>query len=132
MEKRTLEELASAIYQKEQELMDQEDRYYRARRLFEARMDTLSDRRFHLIRLIEQEQEKMTHILTHYEVGRQEAEEFYRACQQLQDEAEWGYREGVQRVELEHEEKQQQLRLECSRLEEELHKLRRVYNDTDD
>lgn len=132
MEKHTRDELASAIYGKEQELMDKEESYYRAQRLLETRLDTLSDRRFRLIQLIDQEQERMSYILRHYNADKQEAEEFYRASQQLLDEAEWTYRDSVQAVELEYEESQQVLRSEREQLEMELYELRRDYHDADE
>ncbi|MGQ7409877.1 hypothetical protein ACTGWG_12620, partial [Streptococcus suis] len=92
MARESVEERTLIIRQKERELMEKEEGYYRHKRLLEERSVDLGDRRRRLSRLLEQEREKMSLLLNRYQAHPDEASDFYRDLQGLAEASEQVYR----------------------------------------
>ncbi|MBF0777445.1 hypothetical protein [Streptococcus cuniculi] len=124
-----LEELLGFIRQKERELTEKEEDYYRNKRRLEERMRDLDDRHRRLSAILEQEQNKMKQLLIHHDASQEEAGSFYAKVQELQDESQWAYKDILHTLEEEIEETKRLFYHERDQLETELHDLRREYND---
>lgn len=133
MARESIEEQTLAIRQKERELMDKEDAYFRNKRLLERRAVDLDERRRRFSNVLKQEQEKMTALLNRYQAHPDEAGEFYREVQRLQEESEQVYKQSIQNLEEEREEAKRKFNLERDQLEIQLQNLRRKEDsDTDE
>ncbi|HFR3767516.1 hypothetical protein ACHBHL_10635 [Streptococcus sp. A27] len=129
MARESIEERTLTIRQKERELMEKEESYYRHKRLLEERSIDLGDRRRRLSRLLEQERKKMSLLLNRYQAHSDVASEFYREIQGLEEESEQVYRQSIQSLEEEKQEGMRQFRIEKDQLETELQRLRREEDD---
>lgn len=132
VQERVLNHLLASIRQKERELLEQEESYYRSKKRLEERGWDLDDRYRRLSSMLEQEQEKMKYLLARHEAHQGEAESFYRKVQNIQDEAEWVRKKMYHTLEEEMEETRRQFYRERDQIEQALQDLRRKYNDLDD
>ncbi|HEL2576793.1 TPA: hypothetical protein TZ704_001982 [Streptococcus suis] len=129
MARESVEERTLIIRQKERELMEKEEGYYRHKRLLEERSVDLDDRRRRLSHLLEQEREKMSLLLNRYQAHPDEASDFYRDLQGLEEASEQVYRQSIQNLEEEKQVAMRRFHLEKYQLETELQGLRREEDD---
>lgn len=131
MAQQLIDDLSDTLRQKERELIEVEEAYYRQKKDFENREIAL-DSRLHFFRqLIVQEEGKMAHLLGRYKAGRDEARDFYRVIQQLTEESELTYRKYRQDLDFDQESYQRHYKQKREKLETEIHQLRRKEHDTD-
>lgn len=130
MVREVIEERDIAIRQKERELVAHEEAYYQHKRQLEEKELDLNDRCRRFSRALEEEQSKMTLLLNGYKAHPNEADDFYRYIQYLQEESERCYRYSIQRLDEEKADVKHRFNQERDQLETQLQWLRRQEDGT--
>lgn len=127
----TIDQLLTSIRQKEAELLLQEETYLAQKLKFDRRAQDLDERKHRLAVFLGQERDKMKNFLSRYDKIPDAVSDFYAQLQDLEDESDRTHRQKHQELKEAKEQSSRSYRQEKDRIETELSKLWRTYNELD-
>lgn len=120
------------IREKERELFNLEEQYYRQKKELDNKSLDLDKRNANLEKLISEEVDKMYHILRKFETSADDVKEYFTEIENLRHFSNQVYRDHKIKLEDEREKYDNEFRKKRNDLDEEFHKLRRDYASTNE
>ena len=120
------------IREKERELFNLEEQYYRQKKELDNKSLDLDKRNANLEKLISEEVDKMYHISRKFETSADDVKEYFTEIENLRHFSNQVYRDHKIKLEDEREKYDKEFRKKRNELDEEFHKLRRDYASTNE
>ncbi|KEQ50537.1 hypothetical protein MK391_06170 [Streptococcus oralis] len=120
------------IREKERELFNLEERYYRQKKELDKKALDLDERNANLEKLMFEEVDKMYHILRRFSSTADDVRDYFIEIENLRHFSNQVYRDHKIKLEDEREKNDNEFRKKRNDLDEEFHKLRRDYASTNE
>ena len=120
------------IREKERELFNLEEQYYRQKKELDKKALDLDERNASLEKLMSEEVDKMYQVLRKFDSTADDVREYFTEIENLRHFSDQVYRENRIKLEDEIEKNDKEFRKKRNELDEEFHKLRRDYASTNE
>ncbi|KXU05596.1 hypothetical protein [Streptococcus oralis] len=120
------------IREKERELFNLEEQYYRQKKELDKKALDLDERNANLEKLMSEEVDKMSHILRKFETSADDVRDYFIEIENLRHFSNQVYRDHKIKLEDEREKYDKEFRTQRNDLDEEFYKLRRDYASTNE